>query len=62
MGRAQLDRRGAFIVRAAGDDHLESEQCSQLDRHRPDPAGPAMNQHRVALGRQTPLEQIHPDR
>ena len=57
-----LQRRGAFLVRAAGDDHRQPEQIAERDRHRADAAGAAMDQHRVAVGREAALEQIDPHR
>ena len=57
----ELQRPGAFLVASAGDDDLEPEQVGERDRHRPDAAGPAMDQHPVAVGREPALEQIDPD-
>ena len=61
-GRAQFERPRAFRIAAAGDDDVEPEQVRQRDRHRPDAAGPAMDQHPVAVGREPALEQIDPHR
>ena len=60
MRRADFERTGAFFVAAAGDDHLQPEQFAEQDRHRADPAGAAMDQHRVAVGGEAALEQIDP--
>ena len=60
MGRAELDRGGALVVRAAGDDHLEPEEVAEQDRHRADAAGPAMDEDGVAVGGKAPLEQVDP--
>ena len=60
MRRADFERAGAFRVAAAGDDHLQTEQFAEQDRHRADPAGAAVDQHRVAVGGKAALEQIDP--
>ena len=53
---------GAFGVRAASDDDLEPEQDAKLDRHRPDPARPAVDEDSVAIGGEPALEQVDPHR
>jgi hypothetical protein len=58
---ADLERAGAFLVRAGGDDHGQAEQLAEQDRRRADAAGAAVDQHRLARPRIAALEQVGPD-
>ena len=60
MRRADFHRPGAFRVAAAGYDDFQPEQFAEQDGHRADPAGTAVDQHRVAVGGESALEQIDP--
>jgi uncharacterized small protein (DUF1192 family) len=56
-----IERGAALLVRAGCDDQVEAEQLAEQDRHRADPARPAMDEDHVALGREGALEQVGPD-
>ena len=58
--RPQPQRLRAFVGRPGGHDDVDAEDAAQRNRRRADPAGPAMHQHGVALGRIGALEQIGP--
>ena len=57
-----LARLGALVVVAAGHDHVEPESLGEHDRHRADPAGPAVDQQRLAFGGHPAFEDVVPDR
>src|SRR5206468_7602701 len=58
---AELERPGAFFIAATGNDYVQPEQPAERDRHRPDAAGPAVDEYPVAVGGKAALEQIDPD-
>ena len=60
-GGAQCSGSSAFFVASAGYDHGQAEQIAERDRHRPDSARAAMDQHGVAIGGKAALEQVDPD-
>ena len=58
--RAMRQRGRHLGVRSGGDDDRDAEDVAQADRPRADPAGAAVDEHRVALGREGALEQVGP--
>ena len=56
-----LERGSAFVRPAAGDDHRQPERLAEHDRHGADPAGPAVNQQRLAFFGPAAFEHVVPD-
>ena len=59
--RADFERGTAFFIAPAGHDRRHPERFCQHDRHRSDPAGPAMHQQGLARLGAAALEDIVPD-
>ena len=60
MVRTQRFGCRAFVIRTASNNNRQSKQFAQLDRHRANAAGAAMDQDSFAITRIGPLKHIVP--